>query len=208
MKKVYVLGDSISIHYGPYFKQFTQGVFAYDRKRGDEALEDLDQPVGANGGDSRRILSYLSSSGEWKDADILLVNCGLHDLKKDRETKIYQVDLAEYADNLKKAVDVIKQTDITPVWVNTTPVDGQMHAERKPFDRFNEDVLQYNSVAEKIMQDQQIDILDLYTFTANIRLDEPLQRDGVHFIEPVRARQAAFIAGWLSAFTKERLGGA
>jgi len=197
LKKIFVLGDSISIHYGPYLKQYTEGVFMYDRKRGDEALEDLDKPVGGNGGDSRRIVEYLSQYIHMVDADVLLLNCGLHDLRRDRETQKQHINIPEYEENLYKSIELINKTKNKPVWVSTTPVDGKLHTEKKPFDRFNDDVIMFNKSAEKIMKENNIDIIDLYTFTSKINIGEPLSKDGVHFIEQVRALQGAFIAGWL-----------
>ena len=61
-KKVFVIGDSISIQYGPYLKKFIEGKYLYDRKRDNgEAMQDLNKPVGANGGDSRMVVDYLET---------------------------------------------------------------------------------------------------------------------------------------------------
>lgn len=52
-RKIFVIGDSVSIHYGPYLKKMIKHKFEYDRKRGmEDALTDLDRPIGANAGDS------------------------------------------------------------------------------------------------------------------------------------------------------------
>ncbi|KIE48240.1 hypothetical protein U732_4009 [Clostridium argentinense CDC 2741] len=60
MRSLFVIGDSISIHYGPYLREMIKDKFAYDRKRGlEHALIDLDKPVGANIGDSSMVLEYL-----------------------------------------------------------------------------------------------------------------------------------------------------
>lgn len=49
--RLFVIGDSISIFYGPYLKKYVEGKFDYDRKRDKgEAMKNLDNPVGANGG--------------------------------------------------------------------------------------------------------------------------------------------------------------
>lgn len=54
---VFVLGDSIYIHYGPYLKKMISSKFDYDRKKGTEdLLQDLDKPIGTNAGDSKRLL--------------------------------------------------------------------------------------------------------------------------------------------------------
>jgi hypothetical protein len=46
-KAVYVVGDSISMHYGPYLKKYLQNCFVYDRKREEGQPEtNLDKPMG------------------------------------------------------------------------------------------------------------------------------------------------------------------
>ena len=74
-RKLFVVGDSISIAYGPSLRAFVAGTFLYDRKRDrGEAIRDLDKPVGANGGDSRLELAYLKelSSDKTFSTDVLL----------------------------------------------------------------------------------------------------------------------------------------
>ena len=82
--KVFVIGDSISIQYGPYLEQYLHGFYEYDRKR-DEGFSsaNLDLPAGANGGDSKMVLDYLKQRLEDPgfSPDVLLLNCGLHDIK-------------------------------------------------------------------------------------------------------------------------------
>ena len=59
-QKIFVIGDSVSIHYGPYLREMIKDKFDYDRKRGiEEALTDSDKPIGGNAGDSRMVLEYL-----------------------------------------------------------------------------------------------------------------------------------------------------
>jgi hypothetical protein len=54
--RVYVLGDSISMHYGPYLEAYLRGVMDYARKGGEEeAALDLEHSQGANGGDSSMV---------------------------------------------------------------------------------------------------------------------------------------------------------
>ena len=52
---LHVVGDSISIHYGPYLQTMLTGVMTYSRKTApDGSLDDR-----ANGGDSSMVLDYL-----------------------------------------------------------------------------------------------------------------------------------------------------
>lgn len=100
MRKIFVVGDSISIHYGPYLERGLRGVMAYDRKGGQaEASRNPDPPADANGGDSAMVLAYLRrlKDGGGPDADTLLLNCGLHDIKRDPVSGACQVPIDAYA---------------------------------------------------------------------------------------------------------------
>lgn len=199
---VFVLGDSISIHYGPYLKKIIEGNFNYDRKRGEDlALTDLDNLVGANGGDSAMVLEFLEGRGnKIGKVDYLLLNCGLHDIKADRETKNKQIGLDEYRANLKRIATAAKELADEILWISTTPVNYHQHHEHKGFDRYNEDVKDYNAAAEIIMKEESIKVIDLYSFT--IKLEKEPHYDGVHFKPEVSRLQAAFIAGFLSGIEK------
>jgi lysophospholipase L1-like esterase len=203
LPKLFVLGDSISVGYGPFLKQYVAGVLAYDRKSGlEEALKDLDLPAGANGGDSRCCLHYLEG---WLKrgglpADYLLLNCGLHDLKWIRETKQYQVTVEEYASNLRKIVGVVRAMQPQLLWVRTTPVNYEWHHRNKPMDRREEDVDRYNAAADAIMKEAGAPICDLFAFQKN--LNAGMSPDGVHFDAEAQEQQAAFIAGFLLAQPK------
>ena len=203
MKKVYIVGDSISMQYGPYLERYLDGVMGYSRKEGDEeARLNLDDPRGANGGDSGRVLAFLRAKAEagGVDADLLLVNCGLHDIKMDPGTGARQVSIEEYRENLEGVVEAARRMGCPLVWIRTTPCDERVHNSRGlAFQRFAADCGAYNLVADEVMAASGVPTIDLHTFTSN--LGEDLYCDHVHFNEPVRQKQAAFIAGWLMAFT-------
>jgi lysophospholipase L1-like esterase len=193
-----VIGDSISIQYGPYLRKFINEKFYYDRKRGEEALKDLDNPVGANGGDSSMVLSYLKeqNANNTMNYDILLLNCGLHDIKTNPETGEKQVSIDEYKNNLEEICNIVSSNNIKLIWVRTTPVPDEIHNSRiQSFKRYNADVIEYNKIADKIIQNRSIHMIDLYTFTYS--LGEEAYIDHVHFNEEIRVLQAAYIAGFL-----------
>ena len=64
MRTIHVIGDSISIHYGQYLKQYLIGVAEYSRKEGE--VSSLDDPMGGNGGDSSMVLEYLETCAQQK----------------------------------------------------------------------------------------------------------------------------------------------
>jgi lysophospholipase L1-like esterase len=200
--RIYVIGDSISVHYGPYLQAFLEGTIEYARKEGEEeALLDLDNPQGANGGDSSMVLSFLraKAASGGIDADLLLVNCGLHDLRTDPDTGMHQVPLEQYAGNLRAIVQTVGDLRPNLIWIRTTPCDERVHnREGMGFYRFAADCKAYNRTADRIMAEAGVPSIDLYAFTLNLGPD--LYCDHVHFHEHIRQKQAAFIAGWLNAY--------
>lgn len=201
MKKVFVVGDSISMHYGPYLERFLEGRYLYGRKGGDEdAAPNLDQPTGANGGDSGMVRDYLADllDGGSPGFDVLLLNCGLHDIKTEPATGARQVSLADYERNLQWIVDKVGAAGIRLIWIRTTPVDEKIH--NRPgmtFWRFEKDQADYNAAADRIMRAAGVVTIDLEGFS--LRCGDSIFCDHVHFVVDVREKQAAFIAGFLNA---------
>lgn len=219
--KVYVVGDSISIQYGPYLEAALHGVMDYARKAGEdeageeEALHNLDVPQGANGGDSSMVLAFLEAKAatDGINADLLLLNCGLHDIKTDPATGAKQVPIGQYAQNLERIVQSVRNMGLILIWIRTTPCDETIHNHASmAFHRFAADCQTYNAVADRIMRDHGVPIIDLYTFTQNLRplpseqatqnQPDDLYCDHVHFHDHIRRQQAAFIAGWLAGFAQ------
>lgn len=206
MKKIFVVGDSISMQYGPYLEEFLKGEMAYARKEGDaDALLNLDEPIGANGGDSMMVVKYLRAMNDAGgiDADLLLVNCGLHDIKTDVETSAKQVALLRYRINLAAIVKLVDTMQPQLIWIRTTPVDDAIHNRpESTFHRFATDCEAYNAAADQIMAEAGVPIIDLYSFTRSIGAD--LYYDHVHFHDHICQHQAAFIAGWLHHYVADQ----
>lgn len=201
---VFLIGDSISIHYTPYLKQYLSGIVQLDRK-GDNgnghAEKNLDIPVGANGGDSHRVLEYLRIRGEDKkfNPDYLLLNCGLHDIKRDPVTGDIQVGEEDYRKNLKDIFLIVKKMGARPIWIRTTWVADSIHnAKSKNFQRFDADVRRYNAIADSICDEHGIPVIDLYHFSRQMGADQ--FTDHVHYKESARALQAAYIAGYMKGY--------
>ena len=195
MKTLYVLGDSISIHYGVALEKLCAGVFAYSRKTGEEGFDDSDFPQGNNGGDSsmvRRFARWMSDNGRLS-FDYVLLNCGLHDIKlSDRG---HQVKLADYRKNLYEILDIFYTNGCKAIWVRTTPVFDEVHNKRpeRTFSRYTEDVKAYNAVADEVMRRSCVPVIDLFGFTLPYLPEGYI--DHVHFVEELREKQAAYIFG-------------
>ena len=192
MKQIYVIGDSISMHYGPFLEELCKGEIPYNRKSGDEGYIDLDNPQGANGGDSKMVLDFVKWQKEngQLDYDLLLLNCGLHDIKTANGIK--QVTPEEYEENLREILNIYKSAGIDVIFINTTPAFEEIHNVRcGEFKRHHSDVKLYNKIAEKVMNENGVRVIDLYSFTLPFLPDGYC--DHIHFNEPIRKAQAEFI---------------
>lgn len=199
MKKLFVIGDSISCYYGKYLEQYTRGVFEYDRKGGKHTLSALDDCTdGINGGDSSMVLTYLRGAvaEDWFAPDILLINCGLHDTKRIDDGPL-QIPPNQYEANLREIRETAKRNKMEMVWVRTTPLN-QKHV-LPGYMRKDDDIALYNKIADSIMMEGGVQIIDLFSFTKNLGNDIYINenKDQVHFTEPAAAAQAAYIAGAL-----------
>lgn len=198
MKSIFLIGDSISLYYHKYLKDLFSNVAKYKRKGSEEdiktALEDPNNPFGANGGDSRQVKEYLEKLKiENMHVDILLVNCGLHDIRTDRITAKKQISEEEYAKNLEEILKLGKEISDEFIWITTTHVDDNIHNKRKEgCFRYNNDVVKYNEIANNIMKKYGIRVIDLYKFTYNLK-NENMYRDHVHYKDEISKKQAEFI---------------
>lgn len=203
LKQIFVVGDSISIQYGPYLESYLGGLLQYDRKSDDGgAPAQLEVYEGPNGGDSRSVAGYLETRARDKSfrPDFLMVNCGLHDIRrKQGEAAAYQVGLQDYRANLERIYAAARRIGAQLIWVRTTPVIDSIH--NRPgmeFHRYATDQQRYNDIADEFFKDRDVPAIDLDGFTR--QLGEDIFIDHVHFNEQVRALQAAFIAGFLSRY--------
>jgi len=196
LPQLHVIGDSISIHYGPHLQTMLTGVVTYSRKTAPDGS--LDDTGAANGGDSALVLDYLRALQPERPFDILLINCGLHDIKRAVTTHTVQVPLDQYEANLREILVEAQRLAARTIWVRTTPVIDERHNRlNMTLQRFETDVETYNATADRIILEHSIAAIDLFTFTRNLGPD--VYVDHVHFTPEVRAQQAAFIVGHIFA---------
>ncbi|WP_373511579.1 SGNH/GDSL hydrolase family protein [Persicitalea sp.] len=199
---IFLIGDSISIQYGPHLKEYLAGSVTFERKMDDgQAEKNLDVPVGANGGDSRMVLAYLKRKIQEPafHPDYLVLNCGLHDIKRDPKTGVIQVTADEYRNNLLSISELMKSKNIAMIWIRTTPVVDSIHNTRsKSIRRYASDLAAYNAIADLICERNNIPTIDLFRFTEKLGKEQFI--DHVHYNEPTRTLQAAFLAGSIQSY--------
>jgi len=140
-----------------------------------------------NAGDSDNVVRKLD---EWlsRDKDVALVhfNCGLHDIKIQRDRSDHQVPLGRYRENLIAVLAKLArfaEGGKKLIWASSTPVVFERHRARKDFDRRIEDVDNYNAVALEVMGAEGVGIDDLYAAVESAGRAECLSADGVHMTD-------------------------
>ena len=169
MKKLVLVGDSIRMGYQAYVKNELFG------------LSDVWTPE-QNGGNSTNIQKYFDKWIISQTADVVHINCGLHDLKRDFGAEETAIPLVQYQENLRDVLGrILQETQSTVVWATTTPVNEIWHHQRKGFDRLEIDVVAYNDVSVEVAQDFGVLINDLFQVVVDAGRDNCLSPDGVHF---------------------------
>ena len=169
MKTVILIGDSIRMYYEQTVREQLAG------------LAEIWSPED-NGGNSSNVLAHLDDWVIARGADLVHVNCGLHDIKTEFAAGEAAVPLAPYTANVRTILSRIKsETPATVIWAQTTPVNEKRHHERKPFDRLEADVDSYNAAARAVAEELEIPINDLYRVVQEAGPDSVLKADGVHF---------------------------
>ena len=155
-----LIGDSISIGYTAATRKLLKGVANVHR-------------IPTNGGPTTKGLASIEKwlgKSRW---DVIHVNWGLHDLKYIKGK--HQVPLDRYEQNLGTLLSRLKKTGAKVIWCSTTPVPEGVSQRRK-----DSDVLEYNTVAEKLAASRGLLHNDLYKF-ALPRLKKIQRPRNVHF---------------------------
>ncbi len=169
MKTIALVGDSIRMGYQGKVREQLAG------------RADVWGPE-QNGGTSENVLAHLEEWALSRGPDVLHINCGLHDLKKEFGEDAAAVPLDAYRENVRSILTRLKDgTEATAIWALTTPVNFENHHRNKDFDRFEEDVVAYNEAASEVCRELGVAVNDLYSAVVEAGPDRILLKDGVHF---------------------------
>ena len=164
LPRVLLIGDSISIGYTLPVRELLKGKANVHR-------------ILTNGGPTSHGVEQIDQwlgEGKW---NVVHFNFGLHDLKIG-DDGTHQVPIEQYGRNLERIVARLNRTGARLIWASTTPVpDAKVDPPRK-----NTDVIAYNAVARRIMEERGIPVNDLYRLV--MPQLETLQRPAnVHFTD-------------------------
>ncbi len=169
MRTVVLVGDSIRMGYEETVRSQLAG------------LANVWAPE-ENGGTSENVLAHLDQWILSRHADVVHINCGLHDIRKEFGQDAAAVPLGAYTENVRCILMWLRaETEATVVWASSTPINQDWHNANKPFGRFESDVAAYNTAAVEIARELGIVVNDLFSVVSSTGRDELLMDDGVHF---------------------------
>ena len=134
----------------------------------------------------------------------MLLNAGLHDIKRaPHAASPTRIGLEDYRKNLAETLDSLTGRGVAVAWIRTTPLSEAIHngAAFSGFYRFERDLADFNAAADSVMAERGIPVIDLAGFThSQVRSASDLFCDHVHFKDPIRELQGAYLGGWVLSF--------
>lgn len=171
MKRVVLIGDSICIGYGRYVKGRL-------RNRAEVLVPE------ETSGNSRNILANLDHWAIDVYPQVVHLNCGLHDIRRETGSDTTAISLEEYKHNVRRIFERLKrETKAKVIWATTTPVLERWHRENNKFDRLEKDLIDFNIAAANIAEEMHVPIDNLYGMLVEANLGELLLFDGWHYKE-------------------------
>jgi lysophospholipase L1-like esterase len=153
-----------------------------------------------NASDSAHVLAnlpdYLEAAGE---TALVVLNCGLHDIKTPFGSDQRQVPLADYRKNLTEIVSRLVYQRRKMIWATSTPVIHERHHATKGFDRYEQDARAYNAAAAEIVAAAEVPVIDLYAVVVSAGVETCLGLDGVHMTEAGNAALAEAVVAAVRA---------
>ena len=171
MLKVTLIGDSISGGYAPIVADLLRDTAQVNRPQ-------------AASGTSGYILAMLEEWCVKSPADVIHLNCGLHDIVRLYGPHKNRIPIVAYRENVRTILDTLVDfTDAKVIWATTTPVNEEAYLARSGLVCKEDDVAAYNQVCVAAASELGVAINDLHAAVMAGGRDSLLRDDGIHYTE-------------------------
>ncbi|MEX2680065.1 MAG: SGNH/GDSL hydrolase family protein [Candidatus Sigynarchaeota archaeon] len=191
LPRILLIGDSIRMRYAPIVAKALKNVAKVVIIR--ENCEDSAKV--------RENVQRWLQQAESSKLRVVHFNSGLHDIKRAYGSERRQQPLETYVENLRQIVALLRAgSSARLVWATTTPVIFERHHATKGFDRFEEDVIEYNKASLALMEEMGIPVNDLYDVIMRYGKERAISNDGVHMTGEGNRELAAAVANCLRMY--------
>ena len=167
---VYLIGDSVRLASEPYTRAALPDACIVSPPENCRSSHDVLQHI--------RQWTAGAAAG-----DVIHINCGLHDIRRNQGGNRPVADLETYRDNLIRIFDYLKQTGARIIWADSTPFLESVHNIVKPSRRYLADLKAYNRVACDLAKQYGFAVNELYSLMFGRDLTALMLCDGLHFNE-------------------------
>lgn len=136
-----------------------------------------------NCGSSRNVATDIASWVAPATADLVHINCGLHDIRFDPSAEHPTCSIKEYAAHLETIFSYLAATAPVVVWATSTPINETLHNSSKLSRRYQADLIEYNRVSVALARAFNFRVNDLHQILYSSNPESLLLPDGLHFNE-------------------------
>lgn len=165
---VALVGDSIRLFSEPFVRRCLPSRFK------------LRSPA-ENCKSSRNVAARIREWVRPATADVVLVNCGLHDIRHDPGQCRPVTSPEDYVANLQHVFAYLAATGASVIWATSTPIRESMHAGIDSPRWYREDLVAYNRLSVELALGFGFGVNDLYGRLTEAAAERLLMPDGVHF---------------------------
>ena len=148
---------------------------------------------------SRQVSEKIEEWAPADEGDIVHLNCGLHDIRRNPGTHWPVCTLEEYQYNLVSVFEFLSARRAKVIWATSTPFIEDVHNSIKPSRRFRKDLLDYNAASRALAEKYGFAVNELCGQLANSSLGELLLPDGLHFHDTGNKAVAEMIVSAINA---------
>jgi isoamyl acetate esterase len=183
---VALIGDSIRLFSEPYVRQYLPARF--------KVLSPAD-----NCKSSRNVAERIRDWVPPATADIVHVNCGLHDIRQDVGQRRPVSSPGEYVANLRHIFAYLAGTGASVIWATNTPIRESVHDGIELPRWYLADLVAYNCLSVELAVSFGFRINDLYGRLSGAAAKRLLMPDGVHFNQVGNRLIGRYVAATIQA---------
>lgn len=132
---------------------------------------------------SRDVAARIKDWAPAGTADVVHINCGLHDIRHDPGQSRPVNSPDEYVPNLRHVFGYLEAIGASVIWATSTPVNEAVHHDIAMPRWYRADIVEYNRLSVELALGFGFQINDLYGLLTQTAVEALFLPDGVHFDE-------------------------